>query len=476
MRHSLLVKLLWGELVLLVLPLAINDPTGIAAVCLIDVLVMVVLLWVEMHGRRSNAMSPVLWGLLGYIVFGQLSFAINILVLGDKFDPGLSEHSIVITGRLILAGYRAVLLGVVWSVGRGTRWQETRVAMPPLSIIVLIALFGAAARLIYRNQFTDSMHAEFAWYSGFLFVCTPISMCLAVAWRGQNAPRLATKVVATAILLLGLLVGMGDVSRKDTGAAIVPALLGLLFTWRPQNPVVIANARVVGKLIVMGVCGWLILMGTRALSWSITNHTPFMYELQYSLTKRQAQDTTGVMAFVVDTTPRIYPYLNGATLGSLLPIPRVLWPDRPPAHSYFVGLQWRGISSTEFNPHMMGKNQLSLSAHVLGEGYANFGYPGAIGLELLFGILIGLYERRLREGRLRALRILCPTILFFIITQQRGDLAMSNTLWLESGIVLWAILLATRMSGVGVRVSRLAERMPPRLRLAGGMPTARPGI
>jgi hypothetical protein len=104
---------------------------------------------------------------------------------------------------------------------------------------------------------------------------------------------------------------------------------------------------------------------------------------------------------------------------------------------------------------MMGANQLSLSAHVLGEGYANFGYAGAIGLELLFGLMIGLYERHLREGRLQALRILCPTILFFIVSQQRGDLAMMNTLWLESAVLLWGLLVAVRAFGVRGQRSRL---------------------
>jgi hypothetical protein len=473
-RYRLLVQLLRVELALMCVLVVTHGLVIVAAMCVVDVLTMVVLLLIETHALRTNALSPVLWGLVGYVVFGQLPFAMNVFFRPETFSPGIDAESIARTGVLIIVGYRAVLLGIVLTVGKGQRWRETRLAIPPLSIILLIAVAGAAARFIYRNQITGSLGVSYEWYTGFLFACTPVSMCLALAWRGQNVQRPGVRVVTAAVLLLGLLVGLADVSRKDTGAALLPACLGLLFAWRPQSPTVKATAGVVAKLMVVAVCGWLILMGTRALSWSIDNHTPLLYEMEVSLRNRQAQDTTAVMAFVVDTTPRVYPYLYGLTLGSLLPVPRVLWPDRPPAHSYFVGLQWRGIGSTEFSPHMMGKNHLSLSAHVLGEGYANFGYAGAVGVELLFGILIGLYERLLREGRLRALRILCPTLLFFIVSQQRGDLTMSNTLWLVSAAALWGILVVTRTLGLGVRVSRPPGGVIPWL--PGAILKLKPGI
>ncbi|OQX01243.1 MAG: hypothetical protein BWK80_60340 [Desulfobacteraceae bacterium IS3] len=164
-------------------------------------------------------------------------------------------------------------------------------------------------------------------------------------------------------------------------------------------------------------------------------------ELEITFKERRAHDCTIILAFVLDTTPSLYPYLYGKTIGSLVPLPRSVFPNRPPAHSYVVGLQRQGINLTDFDSTLYNANPLSLSAHLLGEGYANFGILGALLFEFMFGFLVCYYEVKLNKGHLVALRLLYPVLMFFILTQQRGDIAMMNTAWMLSVCFAVGILL-----------------------------------
>jgi len=221
---------------------------------------------------------------------------------------------------------------------------------------------------------------------------------------------------------------------------LLPVVLFLLFKVGPQRPFLVPTMsrlmRTAGVLLGLGA----LLMATRALSWAFDKKTDLYSELRISMQERRANDMTNMLAFVLDVVPSTYPFLNGITLGSVFPVPRVLWPGRPPAHSYIVGLQARAMSDLTYKSELTGNNQLSISAHMLGEGYANFGEIGAIAFEVAFGLLIGLYELQLHRGKLRVLRILYPVILFFIFTQQRGDLAMMNTEWMMCAGMLWMFL------------------------------------
>jgi hypothetical protein len=92
------------------------------------------------------------------------------------------------------------------------------------------------------------------------------------------------------------------------------------------------------------------------------------------------------------------------------------------------------------------RGRLSLSALILGDGYANFGVVGALGLEFFLALLVGIYSQVLRvHGSSEVVIASLGVIPFFVLTQERGDVAMMNAGWMIS----MAVVVATyRLVGV----------------------------
>jgi hypothetical protein len=325
-----------------------------------------------------------------------------------------------------------------------TKVATVRLQIPTLWLAAGLTFAGFAMTLQHNNL--GSRIEVWAWYYAFPLAGLPVGISLAIAYLGQYRPgRAANRFVVYAMFAMAAMAAAIDVSRKDTGATLLPLIACVGFGFRPQRPFFRLTLRRSLGLALAGLALGAVLMATRSYSWSVQRNTVLNEELLESYKSRRANDVIGELAFVVDTTPSKYPFLNGRTLGSIVPIPRVLWKNRPPAHSYYVGLERRGMFGFDFNPNMMGENQLSVSAHLLGEGYANFGDAGALVFELAYGGLIGVYTRILNSGRSTTIRILHPTILFFTLTQQRGDLAMMNSGWLMSAGMLYGLLAVARL-------------------------------
>ncbi len=414
-----------------------NDPEFLAALCILDVGTFTLLLTQMLRNRSANLISPALWAILGYLIFGHIPVILNVFVDRTSYS---SYNSIPLMIRLVIVGYRAMLGGILLFQPKRphlSRWAGLR--LPSAKLALTLALTGALARVFIRNNVFTTHVEEITWYHSFVFACTPIGIALAIARASQNRGEMRSAAFALT-MLFGVATALVDVSRKDTGCILLPIVLFLLFQVTPQRPFLVPTmSRVIKTTAVLLALG-VVLMATRALSWAFSNGSDLYSEFHTSMQQRRANDMTNMLAFVLDVVPSSYPYLYGSTLGSLLPVPRVLWPARPPAHSYIVGLQARGMTDLAYRPELTGNNQLSISAHMLGEGYANFGSTGAMAFEFIFGVLIGLYESQLHQGKLFALRILYPVILFFIFTQQRGDLAMMNTEWMMCAGMLWTFL------------------------------------
>ena len=432
-------------LCLAVLPIALltDSLLVLTALCVVDIVLLGLAISDHGPGRRLNGWAPSLWATLGYVLYGQLPIIVNSIT--DSHEDFSSLNSSIV---LILVGYRAVLAGIL--VYQPKLQTVAYAPLPSVSIwIALLCTVAGGAIRMFHNNFGTAI-GDWAWYYALPFSATPVGITLAIAYLGQHRTRhIPNRSVVNMVFGLAVLCAVVDVSRKDSGAALTPIVICIAFGFRPQRPLLRMTFRSSAGLIGAGLALGIVLMATRSYPWAIQNKTDLKSEVILSYSSRRANDVTNELAFVMETTPSTFPFLRGWTFLSLTPIPRVIWSGRPPAHSYYVGLQRRGMFEYDFNPQMMGAHQLSISAHLLGEGYANFGYAGAIGIELVYGLLVGLFESLLRAGRLVTLRILLPTILFFTLTQQRGDLAMMNTGWLMSAGVLWAILIAVRVARGG---------------------------
>jgi hypothetical protein len=444
-RKNLGIYLYCSILILSLLAVS-RDISFIILLSGLDISLFIIFFAVNIVKKRGNILAPSLWAMMGYILFGQLPIVINGC-LGIYDTIGYSSSSISAMGTLILLGYRALIVGIFWTLGADNRIFDANLPAVNLIYPVVLIIAGALTRIFIGNNITG-WSIEYRWYHSFLFTFTPIGVCLLFARslkHGWKKVEGVEKYLIIFSVIVALGTGICDVSRKDTGMILLSIIIFGYFKVRPQFPFlntsIIRSAKLGFLLFFLGI----VLMGTRALSWSVANNTGLWSELKTSFNERRANDVTEILTFVIETTPEVYPYLYGRTLGSLIPIPRILYADRVPAHSYYVGLEWRGVFMYEFDPRFMGDNQLSISAHMLGEGYANFGVIGAILFELGLGGLIGLYEKQLKQGKLVVLRILFPVILFFILTQQRGDIAMMNSAWIQSAVILFTILFLTKI-------------------------------
>ena len=418
-----------------------DDWSFLATLCLVDVISFTLLLAQALRHKSANLFSPALWAILGYLIFGQIPVIVNVF-----FDPSSYDgyNSVPLMIRLIVTGYRAVLAGILlYLPKRPDRARSTFLQLPSKNIALTVVIIGVLARVLIRNNIFATSIDEIAWYHSFAFACAPIGTALPIARAGQykNESRSLTFLFT---ILLAVSAALVDVSRKETGCILLPIVLFFAFKAVPQFPVLVPTMSRAMRTAVLLLAMGALLMATRALSWASSNGTDLASEFQVSMQGRRANDMTNMLAFVLDASPVSYPFLHGVTVGSLLPIPRILWPDRPPAHSYIVGLQVRGMSDLAYKRELTGNRQLSISAHMLGEGYANFGPPGALLFEFIFGAVVGFYERQLHRGKLTTLRILFPVILFFIFTQQRGDLAMMNNEWMMCAAMLCGILSLNR--------------------------------
>ncbi|HVU17594.1 MAG TPA: hypothetical protein VHD32_11750 [Candidatus Didemnitutus sp.] len=91
-----------------------------------------------------------------------------------------------------------------------------------------------------------------------------------------------------------------------------------------------------------------------------------------------------IICLVVDRTPSKQPFLDGDTYVNIPSqfVPRFFWPNKPPAHlstyrlSIYYGLQTEADTAST-----------TIGFGTLSEAYANFGFPGAVMLGVIFGFV-----------------------------------------------------------------------------------------
>jgi uncharacterized membrane protein YfbV (UPF0208 family) len=98
------------------------------------------------------------------------------------------------------------------------------------------------------------------------------------------------------------------------------------------------------------------------------------------------------VAHVLEMTPSQVPFLNGDTYRFLAVtlIPRALWPDKPTVNdaNRFYQVAY-GLTAER------RLDSVSIAVGSLAEGFINFGWPGVVGVMVLIGIILGVYQRTL---------------------------------------------------------------------------------
>src|SRR5436190_11656676 len=98
------------------------------------------------------------------------------------------------------------------------------------------------------------------------------------------------------------------------------------------------------------------------------------------------------VAHVLEMTPSQVAFQEGATYRFLAVtlIPRMLWPDKPTVNDANKFYQVAYGLTTE-----SGLDNVSIAVGSLAEGFINFGWAGVIGVMLLIGVILGVYQRTL---------------------------------------------------------------------------------
>lgn len=153
---------------------------------------------------------------------------------------------------------------------------------------------------------------------------------------------------------------------------------------------------------------------------------------------------------ILDYYPRGREFLGGKTILDmlLLPVPRLVWPDKP---------AWYGISDITLGMGWPATTQVAVT--MPGELYANFGYPGVL-LMLVYGAIFGLFHRYRHGTRFRFLYA------FTLVPMMLPTFWMSFTGFVNSLVsvplltmALWFVYSksAARVRGPYVRLAEVAS-------------------
>lgn len=158
-------------------------------------------------------------------------------------------------------------------------------------------------------------------------------------------------------------------------------------------------------------------------------------------------------ANVIDQTPSVVPYQNGQLYSymAITFIPRFLWPDKPSVSeaNHFYQLAY-GVSTEE------QLSQVSISIGILVEGFINFGWPGAIGIMFLIGIIVRLYQTTcFGQGS----SLLMNSIGIVLLP---GFLAIEGQLSVYIGGIIQQILFMLLVLLPVIRVGRASQESVPR--------------
>jgi hypothetical protein len=340
--------------------------------------------------------SVVMLGAHAYIVTLRLSqLARGFNPMAYSFSWPLSQSEIVRASLSSDVALIAMALG--WLVVRfwGEHKQytpiEPRIVLSDqrLRIFAAIALcFGVAGILILGpHAEREVMGDHSATTSGYLLAMSGWAgwcFCLLHYRYGFRWPLLTV----TAAALTGVML-----SSTFRGAVIIPCIF-LLFTWLARR----SSVNLPWGLIPAIICIWLVWLPMKPIVYGIQSgqHVGDAVSSGIDSTfSNFGQDNGSGIDFqfldMVASTMTLVDvhqsYFYGTTLAPLLvsPFPRQLWPEKPELNQYQQDL--------DIPSRAMAK--LHMTAGLVGESYANFGYVGVILIPFGISVAFSAAYRRL---------------------------------------------------------------------------------
>ena len=141
---------------------------------------------------------------------------------------------------------------------------------------------------------------------------------------------------------------------------------------------------------------------------------------------------TRTIADVIRIWPHTRPFELGTTYFStlLMPIPRVLWPDKPAGG---VGSLINQVLLPNSIAGRLGYYGFGYSPSMLGEAYLNLGWFGIVPVFSILGVLArSAYVYIRRNGKSPSAVLLYAVCLWSVLMELRGGFAATTTTWLTN--------------------------------------------
>jgi oligosaccharide repeat unit polymerase len=345
------------------------------------------------HGHPA-ALPELLSGLSPDILNrGLLVVSVGVVALGVGYLASSNRgHGSLRPGRLLTWG---VQLGLAKPSPRRAFWVA--LVMCVISLVAFglyapkVGLHSPGDLLSSRKRFVvENGHVlVYGYYRFVISLASPTFILLAYIMV-RNGISLFSRLGAVALVSLLLVAGYATVtsSRTELLATLAVAVF-VAIALRRREP---RSATIVAVTVVAIACLTL-LGGLRAVdtgqarSLSSTTGTDALLE---NAVGNESWMDIGPISVLVQRVPQAYPYQYGKTLVSILwePIPRTLWPGKPPVRIGPV-----------IGPPVFGYSERRISGHppgIVGELWLNGGVFVVVAGMVLVGAIIRWVERLYR--------------------------------------------------------------------------------
>jgi hypothetical protein len=395
------------------------------------------------------------WALAGFLLWMPIGFL--------KYEAGLDvtrEVSSTIIDKcagLMCLGLAAHALGMALPLPRARAGE--RCAGPSRFAVLGVSLLALPVLLMFRLQttvFGDGAGVGAVSAAVALgFAIMPAALGAMTVHLRTSRPSTLERVVLWGALGAGLLVAIGDSSRRVFGAV----LFGILFPLGADRKSRLSGARAVLAVAVTLVVFYGVATLMRAVSFGGGDPDAVLADFREAGSTARNLSTLEDYALCVELYPAEVPHLWGASyVAALLTlVPREYWPQKPVAFSKELAVR-KVLTTGEYEYSRELDQSIrfqSYSGTMVGEAWANFGILGVTLVPLLYGYFVAVASRALQQAPSQSWVVaLAGVAAFTILIQNRGCATAANTTLL-AGVLL--AMLDDRL----VRLSKARRRSPP---------------
>lgn len=344
------------------------------------------------HGHPS-ALPELLSGLSPDILNrGLLVVSVGVVALSVGYLASHPGRGSLMPGRLLTRGLRLEL-----AKPSPRRVFRMGVVMCAISLVAFalyaprVGLHSPSDLLSSRKRFVvENGHVlVYGYYRFFIALASPTFMLLVYAMVRRGISPFS-RIGVVALMSLLIVAGYATVtsSRTELLATLAVAAF-IVIALRRREP----RAATVLAVAIVAIACLTLLGGLRAVDngeASSLSSTTSTYSLLENAVGNESWMDIGPIAVLVDRVPQAYPYQYGKTLISILwePIPRTLWPGKPPVRIGPV-----------IGPPVFGYSERRISGHppgILGEFWLNGGFFYVVAGMALLGAAIKWVERLYR--------------------------------------------------------------------------------